>query len=188
MMERSQYVGITWKTCEPAQRFRVLARLGDPAFVTSNPELQYELSWRDASVAAEVKTVYVAGTRWPTMDGIPPITSTTILYDSVTGPVGGPKGRWMIAQYYDRTDAPTSLAPIPWVLVRVCAQCPRAAERRGELRSLATQLGVPDRERRVLARRVDCDGRGVWGCPTSMCACGSWVSSGSDEDTSDRLR
>ncbi len=80
----------------------------DPAFVTSNPELQYELSWRDASVAAEVKTVYVAGTRWPTMDGIPPITSTTILYDSVTGPVGGPKGRWRIAQYYDRTDAPTS--------------------------------------------------------------------------------
>ncbi len=51
------------------------------------------------------------------------------------------------------------------MLVRVCAQCPRAAERRGELRSLATQLGVPDRERRVLARRVDCDGRGVWVAP-----------------------
>ncbi|KLO19488.1 hypothetical protein SCHPADRAFT_898775 [Schizopora paradoxa] len=89
----------------------------DPVFVTPTPKHLSKLSWSSEpnvptiADVAEVKTVYVAGTRWPAMDGIAPITSTTILYDSVTGPVGGPKGLWTISQYYDRTDIPPTPSP-----------------------------------------------------------------------------
>lgn len=89
----------------------------DPVFVSPTPKHLSKLTWGNDSDfpniadVAEVKTVYVAGTRWPAMDGIAPITSTTILYDSVTGPVGGPKGFWTMSQYYDRTDIPPTPSP-----------------------------------------------------------------------------